>query len=113
MELTRENVRAMIYHNFRRGLSEQECIDQLTPTFGDTNPSFTTVKHCYWYNDFNRGCSSLTQFERSLRNSGRSSKFSCSVVLTENIDVLQKLILVMQDRHVTYCEIEALINSRH
>lgn len=53
MELTRENFRAMIYYDFRRGLSRQECIDQLTFTFGDKAPSFATVKR--WYNEFNRG----------------------------------------------------------
>ena len=27
MELTRENFRAMIYYDFRRGFSRQECIN--------------------------------------------------------------------------------------
>ena len=44
MILTRENFRAMIYHDFRRGLSRQECIDQLIYTFGDEAPSYATVK---------------------------------------------------------------------
>ncbi|KYQ57078.1 hypothetical protein ALC60_04066, partial [Trachymyrmex zeteki] len=43
MELTRENFRAMIYYDFRRGLLRQECIDQFTSTFGDKAPSFATV----------------------------------------------------------------------
>ncbi|KYQ46883.1 hypothetical protein ALC60_14098 [Trachymyrmex zeteki] len=54
MELTRENFRAMIYYDFQRGLLRQECIDQLTSTFGDKAPSFATVKR--WYNEFNRSC---------------------------------------------------------
>ena len=54
MELTRENFRAMIYYNFRRGLSR----DQLISIFGDKAPSYATVK-C-WYNEFNRGRQSLT-----------------------------------------------------
>ena len=33
--ITGENFRAMIYYDFRRGLSKQECIDQLISTFGD------------------------------------------------------------------------------
>ena len=38
MELTRENFSAMIYYDFRRGLSRQECLDQLISTFGDEAP---------------------------------------------------------------------------
>ena len=97
MELTRENFRAMIYYDFRRGLSRQECIDQLTSTFGDEAPSFATVKRRY--NDFTHGRHSLTDEIRE----GRPK----SVVIQENIDVVQNLIL--QDRHVTYCEIEATL----
>ena len=97
MELTRENFRAMIYYDFRRGLSRQECIDQLTSTFGDKAPSFATVKR--WYNEFNRGRCSLTDESRE----GHPK----SVVMSENIDAVQKLI--MQDRHVTYCEIETTL----
>ncbi|KYN12143.1 hypothetical protein ALC57_15687 [Trachymyrmex cornetzi] len=44
MELTRENFRAMIYYDFRRGLSRQECIDQLTSTFDDKAPSCALAK---------------------------------------------------------------------
>ena len=44
MELIRENFPAMIYYDFRRGLSRQECIDQLISTFGDEAPSYATVK---------------------------------------------------------------------
>ncbi|KYQ51169.1 Histone-lysine N-methyltransferase SETMAR [Trachymyrmex zeteki] len=97
MELTRENFRAMIYYDFQCGLSRQECIDQLTSTFGDKAPSFATVKR--WYNKFNRGRRSLTDESHE----GRSK----SVVVSENIDAVQKLI--MQDRHVTYCEIETTL----
>lgn len=34
-ELMNENLRAMIYNNFRRGLSRQKRIDQRIYTFGD------------------------------------------------------------------------------
>ena len=50
-----------------------------------------------WYNEFNRGRHSLT-------NEFRKDRLK-SVVGPENINAVQKLI--MQDRHVTYCEIEA------
>ena len=50
-----------------------------------------------WYDEFNRGRHSLTDEFRK----GRPKL----VVGPENINALQKLI--MQDRHVTYYEIEA------
>ena len=63
MELTRENFYVMFYYDFRRGLSRQECMDQLISTFGDEAPSYATVKR--WYNQFNRGRHSLTnQFRK-------------------------------------------------
>ena len=63
MELIRENlfvlfVVTMICYDFLRGLSRKECINQLISTFGDEAPSYATVKR--WYNEFNRGCHSLT-----------------------------------------------------
>ena len=45
MELSRENLRVMIYYDCRRGLSRQECIDQLISTFGDVAP-FDHVTYC-------------------------------------------------------------------
>lgn len=95
MELTRENFRAMIYYDFRHGLSQQQCIDQLASTFGDEAPSKTTVYH--WFSEFNRGRRSLTDEFKEGRQK--------SVVLPENIDAVRELI--MQDRHVTYREIKA------
>jgi histone-lysine N-methyltransferase SETMAR len=95
MELTREHFRAMIFYDFRRGLSRHECMDQLNSTFGDEAPSFATVKR--WYNEFHRGRHSLSDESRE----GRPK----SVVVPENIDAVQNLI--MQDRHITYREIEA------
>jgi len=95
MELTREHFRAIIFHNFRRGLSRQECIDELKSLYGDQAPSYSTVKN--WYNEFNRGRSSLNDEFRE----GRPK----TSVVPENIDAVRELI--MQDRHVTYREIEA------
>lgn len=97
MELTRENIRAMIYYDFRRGLTQQQCVDQLTSTFGGEAPSKTTVYH--WFSEFNRGRSKLTDEVKE----GRPK----SVVVPQNIEAVRKLI--MQDRHVTYREIEAIL----
>ena len=98
MELNREHFRAMIFYDFRRGLSQQECIDQLNLTFGDEAPSKTTVYR--WFSEFNRGRSSLSDEFRE----GRPK----SAVVSENIDAVCEMI--KQDRHVTYCEIEASLS---
>lgn len=57
MELTREHFRALIYYDFRRGLTQEQCIDQLHSTFGDEAPSTATVYR--WYTVFKSGRSSL------------------------------------------------------
>ena len=57
MELTREHFRAIIFYNLRRGLSRQECIDELKSLLRDKAPSYSTVKS--WFKEFNRGRSSL------------------------------------------------------
>ena len=36
MELNREDIPAIIFYNFRRGLTQQQCIDELNSIFGDT-----------------------------------------------------------------------------
>ena len=46
MELNREHFRA-IFNNFRRGLTQQQCIDELNSIFGDEALSRTSV--CRWY----------------------------------------------------------------
>lgn len=39
-----ENFRAIIYHNFRRELSRQECFDELKSIYGDEASSLSTIK---------------------------------------------------------------------
>lgn len=97
MELNRAHFRAIIHHNFRRKLSQQECVDELIALYGDEAPSRTTVFR--WYSEFNRGRSSLSDEYRE----GRPK----SVVVAENIDAVKNLIMI--DRHVTYREIEATL----
>ena len=38
MELNREHFRAIIFYNFRRGLTPQQCIAELNSIFGDEGP---------------------------------------------------------------------------
>ena len=90
MELTRKNFHAMIYYDFRRVLSRNECIDQLISSFGVKPHPMPLWKAS---NEFNRGRHSVT-------DEFRKGRPKC-------INALQKLI--MQDRRVTYCEIEATL----
>ena len=57
MELNREHFRAIIFYNFRRGLTQQQCIHELHSIFGGEDPSRTSIHR--WYGEFNRGRSSL------------------------------------------------------
>ena len=97
-ELNREHFLAITFYNFRRGLTQQQCIDKLNSIFDDESPSRTSVYR--WYGEFNRGRSSL---QEELRE-GRPK----SVVVPETIDTVRQLIL--QDRHVTYRKIETTLD---
>ena len=90
MELNREHFREIIFYNFWRRLTQQQCIDELNSIFGNEAQSKTSVYRCY--GEFNRGRS-------SLRNEFRANRPK-SVVVSEIIDAVRQLIL--QDRHVTY-----------
>ena len=57
MELNREHFRVIIFYNFRRGITQQQCIDELSSIFCDEASSRTSVYR--WCGEFNRGCSSL------------------------------------------------------
>ena len=94
IELNREHFRAIIFYNFRLGLTQKQRIDELNTIFGDEAPSSTSVYR--WYGEFNRGRSSLQ--DKFLE--GRPK----SIVVAKTIDAVRQLIL--QDRHVTYREIE-------
>ncbi|XP_033254026.1 histone-lysine N-methyltransferase SETMAR-like [Drosophila miranda] len=96
MEISRERFRWIIFHNFRRGLSQQECVDELSSLYGEKAPSKTTVYR--WFAKFNSGRSSVADEFRE----GRPN------VVSQNIDGVRELIV--QDRHVTYREIEASLH---
>ena len=82
----------LFFYNFRRGLTQQQCIDELNSIFGNKAPSRTSVYRWYveWY-----GRSSLLHEFRE----GRPK----SAVVPETMDPVRQLIL--QDRHMTYREI--------
>ena len=86
--------RAIIFYNFRGGLTQQQCIDEFISIFDDEAPSSTSVYQ--WYGEFNWDCSSL---QDEFREGPPKS-----VVVPKTIDDVGHLIL--HDRHVTYREIE-------
>ncbi|CAH2002958.1 unnamed protein product, partial [Acanthoscelides obtectus] len=69
-----QHFRAIIYYNFQRQLSQQECLAELLSVFGNKAPHQSTISH--WYGEFK-----LTQ---------------------ENVAAVRKLII--ESRHVTLNE---------
>ena len=94
MELNREHLR-LFFYNFRCGLTQEQCIDELNSIFGDEAPSRVWVYR--WYGEFNRG-----------RRDECSEDCPKSDVVPETIDAVCQLIL--QDRHVAYPEIETTLD---
>ena len=92
--------RAIIFYNFLLGLTQQQRIDEINSILGDEVPSKTSVYR--WYDEFNRGRSSL-QDEFRANQLFRPK----SVIVPETIDAVLQLIL--QDCHVTYREIETTL----
>ncbi|CAH2020833.1 unnamed protein product [Acanthoscelides obtectus] len=95
MELNREHFSALIYYNFQRQLSQQECLAELLSVFGKEAPHQSAFFR--WYGEFKRGRVSFSDDPRV----GAPK----TAVTQENVDAVRKLII--EDRHVTYREIEA------
>ncbi|CAH2012489.1 unnamed protein product [Acanthoscelides obtectus] len=95
MKLNRGHFRAIIYYNFQRQLSQQECLAELLSVFGNEAPHQSTISR--WYGEFKRRRVSLSDDPRVDAPK--------TAVIQENVDAVRKLII--EDRHVTYHEIEA------
>ena len=98
MKLNREHFRAIIFYNFRHGLTQQQYSDELNSVFGDEALSRNSVYR--WYCEFNRGRS-------LLQDEFREGRPKSVVTVSETIDAVRQPIL--QDHHVTYCEIETTL----
>ena len=83
MKLNREHLRAIIFYNLRRGLTQQQCIDEFNSIFGVEDPSRTSVYR--WYGEFNRSRSSLQDEIRESRPK--------LIIVPETIDAVRQLIL--------------------
>ena len=77
MQLNREHFRAIIFNNYWRVVTQQQCIAELNSIFGDEAPSRTSVSR--WYGKFNWGRSPLQEEFRE----GRPK----SVVISKTINV--------------------------
>ncbi|CAH1987551.1 unnamed protein product [Acanthoscelides obtectus] len=62
MELNREHFCAIIYYNFQRQLSQQECLAELLSVFGNEAPYQSTISR--WYGEFKRRRVSLSEDPR-------------------------------------------------
>ena len=82
-----------IFYNFRRGLTQQQCMNELNSIIGDEVPSRTSVYRLF--TEFNRIRSSLNDEFRERRPK--------SVVCCEK-DCWHRPELILQDRHVAYRE---------
>ena len=97
MELIREHFRAMIFYDFKVGLSESQCVDRLQSAFRDSAPSRATVFR--WFGEFKRGRGSVEDEKRSGR--------PASAVTDENIVAVQQMI--KEDQRCTYKDIEGTL----
>ncbi|CAF3174562.1 unnamed protein product [Rotaria sp. Silwood2] len=79
MNLTREQIRVMIYYDYKKQLSQEECLESLHKTFGDSCVSRATVYN--WFTEFSRG---RDHFEDEPR-AGRPR----TVVTPENIEAVR------------------------
>ena len=64
MELNREHFRVIVFYNFRRGLTQQQCIDELNSLFGDEAPPRTSFYR--WYGEFMKVVQNQLLFRKPL-----------------------------------------------
>lgn len=97
MELNRRDLRAMIFYDFKAGLTATHCYERMQQALDVQAPSFATIKN--WYKEFRNGRVSLDDSSRT----GRPSE----VVNDENIAAVREAI--ENDPKVTYATIEATL----
>ena len=65
MDLTKHDLRVMIFYDLKSGLSSTACHDRLQQAFGNQAPSYSTVK--VWYEKLRSGKQDFSDDERSGR----------------------------------------------
>lgn len=94
MDASREAFRAMIFYDYKRGLTFMESHENIQAAFGESALALTTIS-C-WYRELKRGQESLSDDPRP----GRPPK----AVTHENVIRLEWLI--QEDRNVIHGEIQ-------
>lgn len=98
MELNREHLRAIIYYNYKKKMTRQECLTDMVNVLGDKSVSKSTVE--YWYREFTRNRKSIEDDPRSGR--------PVTATDDETVDIVRKM--VIEYRKVTYEEIRERLN---
>ena len=101
MELQRTHFRAMIFYDFKIGLTQKQSHIRLKTAFGDEKPSRTTIYD--WFAEFRRG-------RRSLEGNPRSGRPAAA---TADLEVAAAQKLVEEDGRVTIIEIVELERAQH
>ena len=94
MELSREQIRSIIYYEWIDVKDAREIYGRITRRLGDAAVSEYAVK--YWIHQFNFG-------RRSLEDEPRSGRPSTSTT-DENVEIVRRL--VEANRRITYDELE-------
>jgi histone-lysine N-methyltransferase SETMAR len=89
MELEREHIRAIIFYNWKRGLTSAECEEEMRQTLGTSAPHRTTISR--WYTQFDRG-------QDTLKDDSRPGRIPVSTD-DENVEKLR--VLLKEDPHMT------------
>ena len=100
MELERRNFRAMIYYDFKRGLTQEQCLKQLFETFEDAALSRARATVFRWFAEFKRGREIL----EDEPHTGRPP----TSVLPETITAVERMLKV--DGRLTHCAIQEGLN---
>lgn len=97
MDLNREHFRAMIFYDFKVGLSRVRSLERLRNAFGDSSPSQATVYR--WFREFQRGRGSLVDEERVGR--------PVTAATDENVLAVEQML--SEDNRVTYVQMQATL----
>lgn len=93
MELNREDLRVIIFYNWKRGLEIDQCYDEMAEYLGDNSVSKATIS--YWFREFRRGRATVKDEPRPGR----------PVVVTDDFNIERVRKMIDDDPRVTYQEI--------
>ncbi|KAI6649873.1 Histone-lysine N-methyltransferase SETMAR [Oopsacas minuta] len=97
IDLNGEHFHAVIFYDFKIGLTHRDCHERLTQAFPSSSPSFPTVTN--WYREFSRKRESLGDAPRT----GRPQ----TATTTDHIEMVRSL--VVEDRQITYNMIQSTL----